>query len=575
MISEMQDTQPVRLKVGASRQMDRRWTLVFAALVMLVTSLPYFLGYAFQGADYRFTGFVFAVEDGNSYIAKMLSGASGAWMFRTPYTVMPQPGVWMFLPYILLGKLAAPPALHEQLVALYHLFRLAAGFLMILATDDFLAFFIRDARLRRFGLVLATLGGGLGWLLMFTGQDHWLGSLPLDIYSPETFGFLGLYGIPHLALARALLLWALLAYLRAAVGDRRDVPTLRSAARIAGLWLLAGLVQPLTTLVIGAVIALHAGGLGLWAWLRRQKDAAGWEAWKHMALLVALAGIFPALLVFYNAWAMWRDPFVQAWTAQNIIRSPHPAHYLAAYGLLLPLVLLGGRRALAPTKSAGPADAPAGWLLVGWALALPLLAYMPVNLQRRLPEGEWVVWVTLALLGLEGLILGRASRSTPGERRRSLFLPLGIVAASVLFLTTLLLLLTGFMGATRLAHPVFRPRDEVRMFEFLARQALPGDVVLSAFETGNALPAWAPLRVVIGHGPESGHLAEIQPQVAAFYQVSSSDAWRQEFLRQFGVQYVFWGPAERKLGDWNLAQANYLELAAQAGEYSLFHVRVP
>jgi hypothetical protein len=149
----------------------RRWALGFAALVMLLTSLPYFLGYASQGQDWRFTGFVFGVEDGNSYIAKMQAGAAGTWLFRTPYSAVHQQGVVAFLPYILLGKLASPPELHEKLVLIYHIFRIAAGMLAILATYDFIAYFIPGDRERRYGLILAVLGGGLGWVLLLLGLD--------------------------------------------------------------------------------------------------------------------------------------------------------------------------------------------------------------------------------------------------------------------------------------------------------------------------------------------------------------------------------------------------------------------
>ncbi len=168
---------------------------VFAVTVMLITLLPYLVGYAVQGADWRFTGFMIGVEDGNSYIAKMLSSSAGAWLFRTPYTAYPQRGVLTYIPYFLLGKLAAAPGLHDQLVALYQIFRLVGGYLAILATYDFIAYFIRKVALRRFGLALAVLGGGLGWVLLLAGKDGWLGSLPLEFYSPESFGFLGLFGI--------------------------------------------------------------------------------------------------------------------------------------------------------------------------------------------------------------------------------------------------------------------------------------------------------------------------------------------------------------------------------------------
>src|SRR5512133_2999907 len=98
---------------------------------MTVTTLPYLFAYSQQGASWRFTGFLFGIEDGNSYIAKMLNGTAGAWLFRTPYSALPQNGVLLFFFYILLGKLAAPPGLHDQLVGMFHLTRFAGGMLAI------------------------------------------------------------------------------------------------------------------------------------------------------------------------------------------------------------------------------------------------------------------------------------------------------------------------------------------------------------------------------------------------------------------------------------------------------------
>ncbi len=127
---------------------ERRTVLLFALIVMFITTIPYIIGYSAQGDEYRFSGFVFGVEDGNSYIAKMLNGWSGNLLFRSPYTAYPQAGLYFYLPYLLLGKLGSPPALHEQLVALFHLFRIAAGILFICASYDFTARFVEYRRLR-------------------------------------------------------------------------------------------------------------------------------------------------------------------------------------------------------------------------------------------------------------------------------------------------------------------------------------------------------------------------------------------------------------------------------------------
>lgn len=553
---------------------SRRWALGLAGVVMVLTTLPAFLGFAVQGEAYRFTGFVFGVEDVNSYLAKMLSGQAGAWLFRTPYTPLPQQGVLLFLPYILLGKLAAPPGLHEQLAALYHIFRWLAILLAVLATDDFLACFITSERWRRFGLGLAILGGGLGWILVLLGQDYWLGSLPLEFYSPESFGFLGLYGFPHLGVARAALLWALVVYLRVAWPTDAGLasqPAFRPAREMAGLaflWLLAGLMQPLAALVIGVVLVMHLTwqAAATSAFSPAERPVA-WRAWVRAAGLVVAAGVLPGLYVLYNAISVWTDPFLQAWTAQNVIRSPHILHYLAAYGLVLPFAWAGGRWVLRQQPVVGR-------LLVGWVLLFPLLAYLPVNLQRRLPEGVWVAWAALALLGL-----ARQDERPPGESpaekagatrqagRRWLAAPLALA-----FPSTVLLLIGGGLTASHPGPPVFRPVDEVALFEYLRQEANPGQVVLSAYETGNALPAWAPLRVVVGHGPESARLEEIRPQVNAFYASSTPDAERLRLIQQYQVDYVFWGPAERALGDWQPAQASFLQLAFQQGEYAVYRL---
>jgi hypothetical protein len=153
------------------------------------------------------------------------------------------------------------------------------------------------------------------------------------------------------------------------------------------------------------------------------------------------------------------------------------------------------------------------------------------------------------------------------SKRSLIFVPL-----SVLFLSTLFLWMGGFLATGHPSPPIFRHKDEVSSFLYLAKNAPPDSIVLATFETGNALPAWAPLRVVIGHGPESVNLAELRPQVQTFYSTSISDNQRIESIREWGVQYVFWGPAERILGDWNPAQASFLKLDFEAGEYQVYRV---
>jgi hypothetical protein len=140
------------------------------------------------------------------------------------------------------------------------------------------------------------------------------------------------------------------------------------------------------------------------------------------------------------------------------------------------------------------------------------------------------------------------------------------------FPTTLLLLVGGIFTVRQPGSPLFRPVDEVATFDQLAAEAQAGEVVLAAFETGNGLPAWAPVRVVIGHGPESVNLAELRPQVVSFFDLGTTDLDRKAFLTSQNVAYVFWGPAERELGTWKPDMAAYLEQIIQVGNYSVFRL---
>lgn len=524
------------------KPVERRWVLLFAFAVMLVTSLPYIVAYMAEGQDWVFTGFLFGVEDGNSYIAKMLSGHNGDWLFRTPYTAIPQNGAVVFLPYLLLGKLASFSNIHLNMMVIYHLFRLLAGVLSFLATYIFISLFIQKVKLRRLALAVTMLGGGLGWVVVLVWGE-WFGSIPLEFYSPETFGFLSIYGIPHLVFARALMLLGLAAYL-----NGRGV--------LAGmLWLALGFFQPVNVVVAWAVLGAHMVAVAINS---KRNGATGtrsiWNGLKRFARQSLWAVSISSPMVIYSATIFLIDPVLRAWkwSGQNIITSPHPIHYLVAYGLLLPFAIIGMRWVAKQSEFK--------WMLpFAWLMILPILVYLPVDFQRRLAEGVWVAIVILAVIAIEHVRIPVSFSK--------------LIPFALTFPSTLFLLLGGYLAAQSPSSPIFLPAEEVAAFEYIAEVAPIESVVLSSFDTGNALPAWALVRVVIGHGPESIGLAEVRPRVTAFFQSSSQDQDRRELLVEFSVKYVFWGPGEQSLGDWNPTNADYLNPIYQQDGYIIFEVQ--
>lgn len=517
------------------------WVMGYALVLILVTSLPYFIGYAVQGDNWRFTGFVIGVEDGNSYIAKMRLGAEGAWLFRTPYTTMPQKGVLAFLPYLLLGKLAQGDEIHTQMTALYHLSRMLAIPLAVWATYLFASVFLEQPWWRKWTTILITAGGGLGWAALLARGDTVSGSIPLDFISPETFGFLSFLGLPHLVLSRALLLLALICYLD---GVHRARSSWMAGFCLAGL----ALIQPLSVLAALAVIAAHQAGILALNWTQHERAAS--KPWIESAIRTLL---IPLPVVVYLTYAFSSDPYLVVWTSQNRILSPHPIHYLIAYGILLIPVFIGAWKLL--NKKSATMLLP-----VVWAVLIPVLAYFPHNLQRRLPEGSWTALAILAAAGLVTAIR---------DQRRSRIL--GVVMLALSLISSIILVAGGINTALTPSMPAFRAADEVAAIEWLSGQAGEDAVVLATYRSSNPLPAWAGVRVIVGHGPESAFLEERIQDVDRFFSSDGMIEGKRDILERYDVDYVFIGPQDGL--DWEAGEADFLEKIYEHESYSIYRVK--
>lgn len=521
---------------------ERRWVWWFAVVMMVVTSLPYIVAALAPHPGWAFSGFVFGVDDGNSYVAKLRAGAMGAWLFKTPYTTFPQVGAPVFLAYLVLGKLAALFPSHAVLVILFHLFRLAVIPLAVMATYRFVSIFVLPASWRRWITVLATAGGGLGWLVLVVWPGAMSFGLPLSFISPETFGFLAFYGLPHLVLARALLLLSLADYVEARSG-------LGSFWRV-GLWLTGlAIVQPIglvpaAGVMGGMALASAAGGQGrmsAWDVILRE---AHWivKAWLPALPLIAILGL-----------SYLTDPYMQIWGSQNRLEAPPIGYYAVALGTVVVPALAGAWQSMTRRLS------EVRLLPLIWVILLPALVYAPVTVQRRLAEGSWVAWLTLAAIGLSSL-----------GRRWQRPLRMGIVALSLP--ASVILVVGGLRTAAVPSQPAFLPADTASALSELSRVAPKGSVLLASLPVANAAPAWADVRVPVGHGPESADYVAERAQVEAFYGGQMDIGGQEAYLASHDISYVWYGPEESRLGSWQPSDLPGLRLVISTSETRIYQV---
>ena len=157
-----------------------RWVVLATLLLVVASSLPYLIAWATTPEGSHFTGLLFNPQDGNSYIAKMRQGLEGSWLFRLPYTPESQDGAPVNLIFLFLGHVARWIGL--PLIVVYHLARAFGGAAMLVMLYVLASRVTDDLYERRAMFLLAALGSGLGWLVVFFGYrsvDLGAGGVPV------------------------------------------------------------------------------------------------------------------------------------------------------------------------------------------------------------------------------------------------------------------------------------------------------------------------------------------------------------------------------------------------------------
>jgi hypothetical protein len=514
----------VRHKISLS---EWAWLGAASLIVMLAVSAPYLVGWRFSTPEKVFGGFLLGLEDMHSYIAKMRYGAVDGWMFRLSYTTEPHQGGVVYVFYLALGKATAwlsgqgARVQTQTLTIGLHAARLVFGLTLLVAIYAFAAEFLETPAQRRLAWGLAALAGGWGWLPYLAG---WSDRLPVETYIPEAFSLLLLYSLPHLALARSLFLAGWIALFHAERTGGRRWAWLAGAA-----WLGTALCVPFYVGILGVLIAAWLGAL----WLLRRRFPAGALA------LSAQAGTLPLAALVYSGWVFISDPVFAIWWAQNRLVSPPPVDYALAYGLLGGLAVLGAAALI--RRELRPPDL----LILIWPPAALILAYLPVNVQRRLLEGMVVPLTILATLGIWRLVGEKSSGGGIDWRWRLRQIAAGTLVMSMTP-SLAIVLIGGAVIAGEGRWPISHSADELAALRWLELNTPAGSVVLSSPESGNLLPAYASVRAYVGHGPETLYAEAKKERVKAFFGGGMTDDQRRDLLSEIDARAVWVGPPERE-----------------------------
>jgi hypothetical protein len=480
---------------------EKRWALLWSALIVGLTCLPFLVAWQATPAGAQYTGLLINHYDGESYYAKMQQGARGDWLFHLAFTPEPHDGSFIFTFYLALGQLSAALGLPIPLV--YHLARALAGLFLLLVAYRFIARFFDRVPTRRAAFLLLGLSAGLGWLLAP------LGLITADLWVAEGFTFLSILANPHFPLSIGLMLLIFLSVLDL----EGQPPWLSLFLRTAGLGLLLAVVQPFAVPIVLVVLGVY---LIMIVWRDRRLP------WGEIAVCGA-ASVAAAPVILYDLYVYLTNPALAAWSAQNLTPSLPPWDYALGYGLILLLAIGGIAVALRRLERMD-------LFLLAWVGSVVVLLYLPFALQRRFITGLHVPLTLLAALGLEQLVLPQVQ-----ARRRRLVcgLIIGFTA-----LTNLFVPLVSVAGVAQGRHPLVMTPDEAAAYAWLGEQTAWTDTVLAPPESGQFIPAWAGNRVVYGHPFETIDAEEKEAEVTRFFSPQATVAERRALLDRYGVRYV-------------------------------------
>lgn len=488
---------------------DKKLVVIFFTSFSILI-FPYILQVLATPEGNLATGYITGGPDYMTFISKMKWGEAGHWSYLNRYTPEPTETVPIYWLYLLLGHLAA--LLNISLQTVFHVATALFGGVAI----TLLWFFVNKHTkypLIAFLFAVFASGGILSSVdtVLNTDLAHLDGFLQGHVY-------LALRAFPHYAVDLIAILLICHAYLKENL-ERKHLVLL---AFVGGF--LVSIIHPFLLALIPLTL-IHA--------LVSNRPALKRSVLINISALLSAAPV--TLLVGYS---ILHISWLSEWREQTALDSlPNPLIFLAAiYGL-------------------------AG--VVGWIKALNELGHRRLSL--------WSVWLLSASFMAYFMPIGNRFEFT-----FFLSVPLGILSAqwvgklldwiktfrahkiAKIYVSIVVILLFTWHGLIHVPNTFinstsgnrYLPKSYVEALKDIDKNSQYGDVVLSTWETGNAIPAYTyNLKPYVGHPLETLNYKEKKDNVDSFFEGNMDESAAQEFLERSRTRWIIYDSTPKEAVD--------------------------
>ncbi len=526
---------------------------IFALFLAVVTSLPYLVGqlstpvgWEYSGVAVLPTGTQFDVD---SHLAKMWQGSRGEWDYHLLFTHEDHPGLPVVQSfYILLGAIAYITLFSLPLV--FHIVRFAMTFGLVLAIWAFASHFFEKPSERWLATLFGTIAVGCSWFLLFISPSMSADVGPIEFWLIDAFNLLGALYMPHFAVAVILQIVIVLSY-----EDWVREHNNRSFVVLTLALALEAIIQPYAILLMIPLLVLLASYYVF---------SAKKLTFREALWLVIPFGVHVGL-VLYQYFALNSDPVWASFTAQNITLSPPVIYYLLGYLPFLIPIVFGAKHFIAEAHD------DRWWMPIFWVVLVALLLYAPFPTQRRYLLGVQTPLAVMAAFGWSRTILPRFK-----IKRRPLVTIIYFTVASIALIALIAVNTISLSNPEKSLTAFYQP-DEVQGFAWLREHATTNDLVLTTFDqngkgSGGRVVAATGLRVFIGHWIETALFEDKMSQIKQFYDATTTDDWRRDFLNETHALYIWYDESARQLGNWTPMSASYLKPVFTSNSVVIYQV---
>lgn len=506
-----------------------RSTLLLMALFMLLGNLPEMVVRLKLPEGYTFTGVFVNVDDASVYFSAMRQGGESNWLFTPQFSPENMPSHIAYLPYLIFGKLqtffGGSEFIWYWLLRQISILFVFWGLRFLLQTV-----FPDKPRLQATAWMLLLFGSGIGWLVFpLTGLKP---SITPDILLPEWSLMTAFLSAPHFSLgigSQAFFFGLVLKVFS-------NVRKIQDHIGLACLSILLGLVFPFLIPVNGLVIIL------LFVHKMVRERTIPWK-------IIANTTISCLPLLFFLAYyglMLPRDPVWAVSLIQtNQITPPSLVGIFVGSGFLLVLFLLTLPRWF---KSD---EIPT--LLPLWFIVNLVSLYLPVSFSGRLVLGLTIPLTLLAAYGLEECFLPWLERQISARLDpRSIQHKLSSARRTAILLTlpsTLIFigLLLANGAQTMPEYPLYYQQAEIEAIRWLGLHTTEDDLVFASYPISNIIPRASNAHVFAGHLNLTLDLSAKLPLLHQFWDPNTSHEWREQFIEEMGVTYIYQGRFETEL----------------------------